>query len=162
MEVGQADEVKRIRRLFFADVARFVMPELVYLAGSEVRQSFMTVARVMQAPAPTVSEVGRVSSTSQEIVFRVRVVRDVSCVRSCVREMCHRCRGTYKGSVSSCCSCCWCCCCSSLPPLVSPFFATFRVARLTLQTRKLWCRDRPKRSRHAARILQKKEKKEKQ
>ena len=29
--------------------------------------------------------------------------------------------------------------------------ATFRVARSTWQTRKLWCRDRPKRQRHAAR-----------
>ena len=37
-----------------------------------------------------------------------------------------------------------------------PFVATFRVARLTLQTRKLWCRDRPKRQRRAARFLLKK------
>ena len=47
--------------------------------------------------------------------------------------------------------------------------ATFMVARLTLQTRKLWlvgwCRDRPKRKRHAARpssLLPKNEKKRKQ
>ena len=33
------------------------------------------------------SEVGRMFSTSREIVFRARVLRDVSCVRSCGREV---------------------------------------------------------------------------
>ena len=36
------------------------------------------------------------------------------------------------------------------------FFASFRVVRSTLQIRKLWCRDRPKRWRHAARSPKKK------
>ena len=34
--------------------------------------------------------------TSREIVFRVRVVRDVSCVRSCGCEMCLWCRGVFR------------------------------------------------------------------
>ena len=49
-------------------------------------------------------KVGRLSPTNWEIVFRVPCsVRDVTCVRSCAREICLWRRGL--GSVSPCCSC---------------------------------------------------------
>ena len=55
----------------------------------------------------------RLGDCSAEIVFRVRVVCGMSCMRSCGRDFCFRCKGGSLGSVS-------CCCCSLWSPTGVP------------------------------------------